>query len=68
METGQMSVSQGDNDSLGTIASRQATARDQGEEFTENDWVALVQELVAGGNERIGVRAFHVLADRVGTR
>lgn len=45
METGQMGVSQGDNDSLGTIASWQATARDRGEEFTENDWVALVQEL-----------------------
>jgi len=45
MESGQMGVSQGDNDSLGTIASWPATARDHGEEFTENDWVALVQEL-----------------------
>jgi hypothetical protein len=45
METGQMGVSLGDSDSLGTIASWQATARDQGEGFTENDWVALVQEL-----------------------
>jgi hypothetical protein len=45
METGQMGVSQGDNDSVGTIASWQATARDHGQEFTENDWVALVQEL-----------------------
>ena len=45
METGQMGVSQGDNDSLGTVASWQAAARDHGEEFTENDWVALVQEL-----------------------
>jgi hypothetical protein len=45
METGQMGVSQGDNDSLGTIASWQATARDHGQEFTGNDWVALVQEL-----------------------
>jgi hypothetical protein len=45
METGQMGVSQGDNDSLGTIASWQATARDHGAKFTEHDWVALVQEL-----------------------
>jgi hypothetical protein len=45
METGQMGVSQGDNDSLGTIASWQTKARDHGEEFTENSWVALVQEL-----------------------
>jgi hypothetical protein len=45
LETGQMGVSQGDNDALGTIASWQATARDHGEEFTENDWVALMQEL-----------------------
>jgi hypothetical protein len=45
METGQMGFSQGDNDSVGTIALWQATARDHGEEFTENDWVALVQEL-----------------------
>ena len=45
MESGQMGFSQGDNDSLGTIASWPATARDHGEEFTENDWVALVQEL-----------------------
>jgi hypothetical protein len=45
METGQMGVSQGDNDSIGTIASWQATARDHGEEFTEDDWVTLVQEL-----------------------
>ena len=40
-----MGVSQGDNDSIGTIASWQATARNHGEEFTENDWVTLVQEL-----------------------
>jgi len=45
MESGQMGFSQGDNDSLGTIASWQATGRDHAEEFTENDWVALVQEL-----------------------
>ena len=45
MESGQMGFSQGDNDSLGTIASWQATGRDHGEEFTENDWAALVQEL-----------------------
>jgi hypothetical protein len=45
METGQIGVSQGDNDSLGTIASWQARARDHGEGFTGNDWVDLVQEL-----------------------
>jgi hypothetical protein len=45
MESGQMGFSQGDNDSRSTIASWQATARDNGAKFTENDWIALVQEL-----------------------
>ena len=44
METGQMGVSQGDNDSLGTLASWLATAKDHGEEFQEDDWIALVRE------------------------
>ena len=38
-------VSEGDSDALGTIISWQATARDHDEEFTEDDWIALVQEL-----------------------
>lgn len=38
-------VSEGDSDALGTITSWQATARDHDEEFTGDDWVALVQEL-----------------------
>jgi hypothetical protein len=37
-------VSEGDGDALSPIASWQATARDHGEEFTEDDWVTLVQE------------------------
>jgi hypothetical protein len=45
METGQMGVSQGDNDSLGTLASWLATAKDHGEELQEDDWIALVREL-----------------------
>src|ERR1700746_1789944 len=45
METGQMGDSQGDNDSLGTLASWLATAKDHGEEFQEDDWIALVREL-----------------------
>lgn len=38
-------VNAGDLDALGTVESWQATARDHDEEFTEDDWVALVQEL-----------------------
>ena len=43
---------QGNLDALGTMTSWQATATDHGEEFTEDDWMALVQELArrcAGG-------------------
>jgi hypothetical protein len=36
---------EGPLDALGTIASWQATAADYGEEFQEDDWVSLVQEL-----------------------
>jgi hypothetical protein len=35
----------GDLDAIGTMASWFATAKDHGEEFTEDDWIALVQEL-----------------------
>ncbi|OCB38759.1 hypothetical protein A5675_15325 [Mycobacterium malmoense] len=47
------SVSEGDSDALATMASWIATAHEQGEEFTEDDWIALVQELArrAAGNE-----------------
>jgi hypothetical protein len=37
--------SQGWNDALGTIVSWQQTAADHGEEFIEDDWIELVQEL-----------------------
>jgi hypothetical protein len=36
---------QGDLDAIGTMESWQATARANGEEFIEDDWLALVQEL-----------------------
>ena len=35
----------GDIDALTTMTSWLATARDHGDEFTEDDWMALVQEL-----------------------
>ena len=38
-------VSEGDADAVGTMASWFATAKDHGEEFQEDDWIALVQEL-----------------------
>lgn len=46
-------VSLADLDALSTITSWQATARDHGEGFTEDDWIALVKEL-----------AWRVVADR----
>jgi hypothetical protein len=39
------SVSEGDADAVSTMASWIATAKDHGEEFQEDDWIALVQEL-----------------------
>lgn len=36
---------EGNLDALSTMESWQATARDHGDEFTEDDWLALVQEL-----------------------
>lgn len=38
-------VDEGDLDATSTMASWFETARDHGEEFTEDDWIALVQEL-----------------------
>jgi hypothetical protein len=38
-------VSEGDSDAVGTMASWIAAAKDHGEEFQEDDWIALVQEL-----------------------
>jgi hypothetical protein len=48
-------VSEGDADAVGTMASWIATAKDHGEEFQEDDWIALAQELarrVAAGVRR----------------
>jgi len=44
---------QGFNDAVGTITSWLATAKDHGEEFQEDDWIALVWELArrCGGGE-----------------
>ena len=36
---------EGDLDALSTMESWQTTARDHGEQFTEDDWLILVQEL-----------------------
>jgi hypothetical protein len=36
---------QGDLDAIATMESWQATAQDHGDEFREDDWLALVQEL-----------------------
>jgi hypothetical protein len=38
--------SEGNMDAVSTIDSWHATARAHGDEFTEDDWIALVQELV----------------------
>jgi hypothetical protein len=38
-------VHEGDSDAVGTMASHIATAKDHGEDFTEDDWIALMQEL-----------------------
>jgi len=38
-------IYQGDSDAVGTMTSHIATAKDHGEDFTEDDWIALVQEL-----------------------
>ncbi len=42
---GECCVEDSDNDALGTMASWLATAADHGEEFQEDDWIALVQVL-----------------------
>lgn len=38
-------VTEGGNDAVGTMASWIALAKENGEDFTEDDWIALVQEL-----------------------
>jgi hypothetical protein len=38
-------VIQGDSDALSTLTSWMATAKENGEEFTQDDWIALVQQL-----------------------
>ena len=40
---------EGDDDAVGTMASWIATARDHGEEFTEDDWIA---RFVADGDRQ----------------
>ena len=37
-------VTEGDDDAISTMPSWIATAKDHGEEFTEYDWIALLQE------------------------
>ncbi|MGO9155343.1 hypothetical protein [Mycobacterium sp.] len=40
-------IPEGDLDAIGTMASWLATAADHGEEFQEDDWICLVQELAS---------------------
>jgi hypothetical protein len=42
---GKGTIPEGALDAIGTMASWFATAKGHGEEFTEDDWIALVQEL-----------------------